>query len=133
MFEAKGSSGIVGDLDELDTPEPAHAQRGNHADIAQLNVSEPIVNPKKEVDEFNLIKMFKKKKFFEILSSGERVDAIDDGISGADLIQAADELVERLPVNDQTADALWVVCYDVGRPDVLPFLDTQQIMIINIF
>ncbi len=33
--------------------------------------------------------------------------------------QAADELVERLPVNDQTADPLRIVRNDVGSPDVL--------------
>jgi hypothetical protein len=41
-------------------------------------------------------------------------------VFGADLSQSADELVERLSVNHQTADAFGIVGDDVGRPYVFP-------------
>ena len=46
------------------------------------------------------------------------------GVVGVDGGQAADELIERLPVNHEAADALRVVRDYVGRPRVLTFLNS---------
>lgn len=43
-------------------------------------------------------------------------------VFGADFVQPADELVERLAVNHQTADAFGIVGYNVGRPYIFPVI-----------
>ena len=50
-----------------------------------------------------------------------RANAVVDVFGVVNGGQTADELVERLPVNDQTADPLRIVRNDVGCPDVLSF------------
>lgn len=43
-------------------------------------------------------------------------------VFGADFVQPADELVERLAVNHQTADAFGIVGNNVGRPYIFPVI-----------
>ena len=67
-----------------------------------------------------------------IRDEGAKSNVLATGFSiidvfGADLVQPADELVERLAVNHQTADAFGIVGNDVGCPYIFPVVSSKHV------
>ena len=100
LLQTKRTAIVTFDADQFDTSESAHTECNDHSEVAQLNIGKSVI-----VQD----------------SIASRQGVVWLLVLCTDLIQTADQLIERLAVNHKTSDSFRVVGDYIGCSNVLPF------------